>query len=256
MHIVAIYQLQGAAEQLARELAGALGTTPYEARQRVIIPGGGPVVVATFASAEPANDCVARLHVAGFASLVVDSDHLEIVQNRLLVRQLQFASDALQIIANDNQRLSLPYHEVKLLLRGAGIVSSVQVETSKKKKFAIGRAVASGGLVMRKTVKTVTEVTNQERQPFCHLSVMGQPSLVLRQAELDYTALGAERLLSRDANFNWICAELRRRCPAAAWDDRLQTRPGLVQLLGPTLNPEHNLDLAIALIAKSCSSLL
>ena len=41
MYIVAVYKLQGTPEQLAQDLAAALGTTPYEAGFRVTIPGGG-----------------------------------------------------------------------------------------------------------------------------------------------------------------------------------------------------------------------
>lgn len=252
MYIVAIYQLQGAAEKMAGDLAAVLGTTAYEARPRVTIPGGGPVVVANFAAPEPAENCADRLRAAGFATLVVDSAQLETDQNRLLVSRLQFSDAGLQISTRDNQSLSLPFREIKLLLRGAGIVSSVQIETTTKKKFAIGRAIVSGGLVMHKKIKTVTEVTNQERQPFCHIYATDRPPLALRQAELDYTALGAELRLSQEANFNWICTELRRHTPHALWNDRLQTRPAMAQLLGPTFDPARNLDLAITLIARSC----
>lgn len=255
MHIVAIYQLQGSVDQLARDLAAVLGNTPYETRSRVSLAGGGPGVVANFATAELASVCAERLRAAGFVPLVVDSDQLDSDQNRLCVRQLQFTTASLQIITSDEQSLSLPYDEIKLLLRGAGIVNSIQVEATTKKKFALGRALATGGLVMRKKVKTVTESSHQERQPFCHLYAPGRPPLALRQAEIDYTALGADRQLTQTANFNWICAELRRRCPAADWDDRLQTRPGMAQLLGLTFDPEHNLDLATTLIARSCALL-
>ncbi len=104
---------------------------------------------------------------------------------------------------------------------------------------------------MRKKVKTVTATANQDREPFCHLYTTGQPPVVLRQNEIDYSTLGEHRQLSRDANFTWICTELRRRCSAAQWDDRLQTRPGLAQVLGPAFDPEQHLDIAIALIAQS-----
>ena len=248
MEIVAIYQLQGSADQLARDLAGVLGTTPYEARSRVSIPGGGPAVVANFATPEQAADCVARLTDAGFHSLALSSGRIESDLNRLLVRQLQFAADNLKIVTENGRELDLPYHKVELLLRGAGIVSSVQVETGTKKTFALGRAVATGGLMMSKKVKTRIKSTNQERQPFCHLYAPGLQPLVLRQAAIDYTSLGADRQLSRDANFTWICAELRRRCTNADWDDRLLTKPGLAQVLGPAFDPELYLDLAVTLI--------
>jgi len=248
MEIVSVYQLQGETDTLAHDLAEALGTTPYEARARVSVPGGGPAIVANFATAEQAADCTARLNAAGFKTLTVESGQIESDWNRLLIRQLQFATDRLQLVTQNNTHLDIPYPEVKLLLRGAGITSSVQVETDTKKKFALGRAVASGGLVMRKKVQTTTRSSNQERQPFCHIYAAGQPPVVLRQADIDYTALGDKRQPSRVANFNWICAELRRRCTAVDWDDRLQTRPGLAQVLGPAFDPESYLNLAITLV--------
>ena len=254
MHIVALHQLQGSPEELARGLAGALGNTPYEARARVSIPGGGPAIVANFATPEQAAACVARLNSAGFKALVVDSEQIESDRNRLLVRQLQFTTDRLQLVTRDNTKIDIPLHEVKLLLRGTGITSNVQIETDMKKKFALGRAVASGGLVMSKKVKTTTRNISEERQPFCHIYVPGQPPVVLRQAEIDYSTLGEQRQPSRNANFNWICAELRRRCAAADWDDRLQTRPGLAQLLGPAFDPEIYLDLAITLVVLAKES--
>lgn len=248
MDIVSVYQLQGETDQLARDLADALGTTAYEARSRVIIPGGGPAIVANFATTTQATDCIARLNGLGFKTLIVESSQIESDLNRLLVRQIQFTKDSFQIVTHDDTQLEIPYPGVKLLLRGAGITSSVQVETDTKKKFALGRAVATGGLVMRKKVKTTITSNTQERQPFCHIYMAGHPPIVLRQTEIDYTALGDKLQPSRDANFNWICAELRRRCSAADWDDRLQTRPGLAQLLGPAFDPESYLDLAITLI--------
>lgn len=107
---------------------------------------------------------------------------------------------------------------------------------------------------MRKKVTSVTASTTQDRQPFCHLYAPEQPAIVLRQSEIDYSALGENRQLSREANFTWICNELRRRCVAAQWDDRLQTRPGLAQVLGPAFDPERHIDIAIALVSQSLLS--
>ncbi|WP_321389322.1 hypothetical protein [uncultured Desulfuromusa sp.] len=248
MEIVSVYQLQGEPDQLAYDLADALGTTVYEARARVSVPSGGPTIVANFATTEQATACAARLNDHGFKTLVVESGQIESDQNRLSVRQIQFTNDGFRIVTRDDIKLEIPYPEVKLLLRGVGIISNIQVETETKKKFALGRAIATGGLVMKKKVKTTTTSNSQERQPFCHIYTADQPPVVLRQADIDYTALGDKLQPSRDANFNWICTELRRCCPAADWDDRLQTRPGLAQVLGPAFDPESDLDLAITLI--------
>jgi len=252
MQIIAIDNMRGDLTQLAKELAAVLGVTPYEARARVAIPSGGPAVVASFASDDLAATCVSDLTAAGFEALCLDSSELEQDSSRFIVQRLSFATDALRLWNQDGQQLSLNYCDVELLLRGAGIINCVECETVTSKKFAVGRALATGGLMMRKKVTRTTEKVNSERQPFCHLYAQGLPAMVLRQDTLDYTALGCECKLSQTENFNWICSELRRLCGSARWDERLQTRPQLAQLLGPVFDPECDLDLAISLVVKSC----
>ena len=254
MQIVTIDDIQGDIAHLAQELATILGNTPYEARSRVSLPGGGPAIVASFANDGPATTCVNALHGAGFKTICVDSTALENDQNRFIVQRLIFSSESLQFWNQGGELLKVNYADILLLLRGAGIIHSVESETTTKKKFAVGRALATGGLVMRKKVTSTTTNVNSERQPFCHIYVPDLPAIVLRQDIIDYTALGSECKLSREANFSWICNELRRLCRTARWDERLQTRPGLAQLLGPVFNPETDLDLAITVVVKSILS--
>lgn len=251
MDVVAVYDLQGPAEELAHNLAGALGVTAYEARPRVTVPGGGPAVVASFAASAQAQECAARLNAAGFKTLVMPPEQVETDDKRLLVRNIHFCAHALKLMSHAGQQIDLPYSEVYLLLRGAGIITQVEVEQHTKKKFSPGRAVATGGLMMRKKVKTATTNTRQEREPFCHVYAAGYAPMVLRQADMDYSSLGENLQLSQAANFNWIWAELRRRCTAARWDERLLTRPGLAQVLGAAFDPERYLDLAISLIVRA-----
>jgi len=251
MQIIAIYNMQGDIAQLAQELAAILGTTPYEARSRVSLPGGGPAIVASFADDGTATTCVNALHGAGFKTICCESTALENDQNRFIVQRLSFSAAGLQLWNQSGEPLKVNYADILLLLRGTGIVDNVETETLTKKKFAVGRALATGGLVMRKKVTSTTTSSSSERQPFCHIYVSDLPAIVLRQDRLDYTALGSDCKLSREANFTWICAELRRRCDTAHWDERLQTRPGLAQLLSPVFNPEKDLDLAITIVVKS-----
>ena len=251
MQIVAIDSIQGDMAQWAKELAAVLGVTPYEARSRVNIPSGGPAIVASFANDDLAVTCVKELIDAGFDTLCLDSAELENDQNRFIVQHLNFAADCLHLWGQGGEQLTLNFSDIVLLLRGAGIINTVQCETITTKKFAVGRALATGGLMMRKKVTSTSQSVDSERQPFCHIYAQGHPAIVLRQDLLDYTALGSECRLSRDENFNWICTELRRLCDSACWDERLQTRPGLAQLLGPVFDPECDLDLAITIVVKS-----
>lgn len=252
MQIVAIDTIQGDASQRAKELATVLGVTPYEARARVAITSGGPAVVASFANHDLAAACVESLRAAKFDTLCLDCAELETDQNRFIVQRLCFAREGVQLWNQGGEQLLVNYADIQLLLRGAGIICEIKTETVTKKKVAIGRALATGGLMMRKKVTSTTQQVNSERQPFCHLYGHNLPVIVLRQDVLDYAALGSECKLSRAENFNWICSELRRLCGAARWDERLQTRPGVAQLLGPVFNPEVDLDLAITFVAKSC----
>lgn len=251
MQIVAIHHIVGDSAQRARDLSAILGVTAYEARPRVNVAVDGTAVVASFAADDQAKVCISALNNAGFATVCVDSAQLEVDARRFIVRRLCVTAEQLQVWDMEGGTLVINYAEVALLLRGAGIISSVRSDTTTERKFAIGRALATGGLIMRKKVTTTTSSVSSERQPFCHIYIPGAPIVVLRQDVIDYAALGAERKLSRDANFNWICMELRRLCRAAQWDERLQTKPGLAQVLGPVFNPEINLDLAISIVVKS-----
>ncbi|MDY0190164.1 MAG: hypothetical protein RBR22_05470 [Desulfuromonas sp.] len=251
MHIVAIHNIQGDAAQRAKELSVILGVTPYEVRPRINVAMTGIAVVASFASAELAAACIDALQDVGFDIISIDSTQLETDNLRFIVQRLTFSDEQLLLWDVDGQQLDVNYAEIQLLLRGAGIISSVHTETTTKKKIALGRALATGGLVLRKKVSSSVTSVNSERQPFCHIYTANYPAIVLRQDDLDYAALGAERKLSREANFNWICSELRRLCSMARWDDRLQTKPGVAQLLGPVFDPQVDLDLAISVVAKS-----
>lgn len=250
MHVVAIHRLQGPADQLAQQLAAVLGCTPYEARSRVIAPQGGPAVVGAFADRTAAADCAARLAAAGFAPLVLDAA-AAVEEERFVAYQVVFEPTGLTATTRGGPTATWPYREVTLLLRATAFSSTTQSETTREKKFSAGRALLSGGLVMNKTVKTVNETTTQHRYPFLQVYAPSRPPLVLNPEQMDFSTLGDARQLSREANFGWICAELRRRCPGARWDDRLQARPGQAQLLGPALSPELHLELAMALLARA-----
>ncbi len=249
MHIIAVHQMQGEESFLAKELATALGITPYEAKPRVSVPGGGPAVVARFAAVEAAEACAAQLRAAGFSVIVLDAATEAQGQAPLIVHRLFLGEHALEVFDHQGQTLALPYQTVTLLLSGIGISSTTRIETKKERKFSLGRTVATGGLVMSKKKQVVTEHSEEDRQPFCQLFASDCPPLLLRQASMDFQTFDSEIKPTREANFSWLCAELRRRCPSARWDARLQTRAGQTQLLGPGLAPEQHLDLAIRLIA-------
>ena len=74
--------------------------------------------------------------------------------------------------------------------------------------------------------------------------------MALRESALTYESFGPRRQPTRAANFAALLAELRRRCTAAVFDERLLTRAGQARVLGPALPPDEHLDVAVTLLER------
>jgi hypothetical protein len=250
MHVVAIHNLKDDKQNRAGALAAVLKGTAFEALSRLRARGSGPFVVGVFAEQEQAAALAGRLESGGFSAAVVSAGELEKEAAQWSIRRFILNEQDLSVQSVDGQSRTLAYHDIDLILRGIGISSGTSLETTKQRKFDLGAAVLSGGLKMTKMTKTTREVTTEEREGFFTLYAANNPTLLFRENSLVYEALGPARELSRSANFTQLTAELRRRCPAARYDDRLLNRAGSAALLGPSLNPEEHLVAATALLAK------
>jgi hypothetical protein len=252
MHIVAIHGWKEETAEFVQALAGALGITAFEARQRLI--GGGPSVVASFADPAQARALAARLHQAGIATLVVDADEVRGRAGRLIVRRFEMGERALRVEGGEEERWEVPYGEVDLLLPGTNIVGETETKTVTERTFSLGKTLLSGGIPMTKKVERQEAVTTETREKFLYLYAGDRPQIVFRQSGMVYDGLGATMQMSRELNFNYLVNELRRLCPAARYDDRFLSRAGQVRVLGPAQNPETHLDLAAEVLAQSLLS--
>jgi hypothetical protein len=250
MHIAAIYNLPDHKDDLAGALAAALGTTVYEARSRLRLPGKGPLVAASCRDREAADKIAERLASGGFDAIVLDQDEIETESAQFIVRKFRLDDEALDVESVNGQHLTVDYRSIDLLLRGTGIVGKTETETSKERKFSLGRAVLSGGLVMSRTKKVTREIKTEEREGFFNLYSGSLPILVFRESALVYDSPGFALKPSRTANFAHLLSELRQRQPGAAFDDRLLRRAEQAALLGPLLSPEEFLSVATSLLAK------
>jgi hypothetical protein len=248
--VLAIYNLKGNEALLARQLAAVLHKTVYEANSRVRAPGGGPSVIGSFASAGPAQDTAALLTERGFDTLLLDEPELEADARRFVVRGYRLGAEAMQLEARDG-RLEVAYASVDLLLRGVVIRRGEPGPPGRSvRKFSLTRAALSGGLILTKAVPGPRAPAVEEREGFLHLYARGLPPVAWRESELrHHTSQGLELQPSRHANFTQLVAELRRRCPRAAFDERLASRAAQAQLLGPSLSPDRHLDVAISVLA-------
>jgi len=253
MHVVAIHSLAQDREKHASALASALGITMYEAISRLRSPGNGPFTVGVFAEQERAMQMEEKLRSAGFSAVVLAEGEITRERSPLIARKFVLSEHELAVVTETGESLSMLFQNIRLILRGIGIVRGSTTETVKNRSVSLGRAVLSGGLILTKTTKTVQEVATEERAAFFNLYAGDNPVIVFRENALLYDSLGTALQPSRALNFTYLIAELRRRCPNAQYDERLLTRPAQVALLGPMLNPEEHLSLATALMAKTLS---
>lgn len=252
MLVLAIYNLKGNETLLARQLASVLRKTVYEASSRVRAPGGGPSVIASFAAPRAAHETAAVLTASGFDTLLLDDGAIESEARRFLVRRFELGAEAM-IVESRGAKLEARYADIDLLLRGVEITAHrpAAVAAGRSRKISLTRAALTGGLILTKSVQPAQRRAIETRQGFLHLYGRGLPPLVWRESELLYRSLGEVLHPSREANFAQVVSELRRRCPHAAYDERLASRSGQAQLLGPSLSPAQHLDVAISVLAAA-----
>jgi len=250
MHIVAIHSLPDKKEALSGALSEALGCTAYEALSRLRVPGSGPVIVAVSAAVEPAEALIKKLGAGGFNALLLKEDDIAADRGRFVVWKFRFGRDALIVESRKTEDLAVDYSNINLILRGTSITQTTSTETVKEKKFDPGMALLTSGLKMTKTREKILESTTQTREQFLHVYAGELQPLVFREGELVYDSLGTALQPTRAANFSYLIEELRRHSTEAIYDDRLLTRAGQIQMLGPLLSPEDHLDAAISLLAK------
>jgi hypothetical protein len=247
MHVVAICNWKGESAELVQTLASILGITVYEARPRMF--GGGPAVVASFADPQLAMDLAGKLNQSGIPALIFDATTVRSSAGYFIVRRFEFKKWALHIETSNGQRAEVPYDEIDLLLPGTSIVGISETRTVTERKLSIGKTILSGGIPMTKKVEYQEAVTSEERTKVLYLYAGKRSPVIFSQNGMTFDGLGDAMKLSRELNFTHIIDELRRLCPGAVYDDRLLNQVGQTRLLGPGLNPETNLNLAVEILA-------
>jgi hypothetical protein len=228
-----------------------LGTTVYDALVRVRVPGKGPFIIAVYNEKNIAFERAEKLGAAGFRPLVLGQDEVETDEMRTIVRRFLFSESELQIEARTGDPVKIEFALIDTIIRGTRIGHTTETETVKGRKFDAGRAILSGGLVLTKSEKVTQESTTELREGFIQVYSGNRQPLLFLESALLYGSLGAALQPTRTANFARFLAELRQRCPDAVYDDRLLTRAGQSQLLGPMFDPEKNLNLTVSLLLRS-----
>jgi hypothetical protein len=250
MHIVVINCWREETEESAQAISRALGITVFEVRQRMIC--GSPAVISSFADPQQALILVKKLNQIGIATMVVDATEVRSRAGNIIVRRFELNESSLRLETDDRQRAEIPYGKIDLLLPCTSIVKYSETKTVTERKFSLGKTILAGGIPMSKKVEHQKDMTTEKYRKVLYLYVgRRQQPVVFSQDGMAYDGLGAAMKISRELNFTYLMNELHRLSPGAAYDDRLLKRIGQVRLLGSTLNPETNLDLAVEILART-----
>ena len=255
MYLVAIHQWQQETTEVAEIVAAALNILVFEARQKVI--GGEPVVIASFADQNQAEELAIKITDAGIPAWVIDT--LKVRNNKLQQHASRFelGAQTLQVTTSTGESLEIDYKTIDLLL--IAICSAGQTETTNttvERKFSLGKTLLSGGIPMTKKVKTTEILSTEERDKTFWLYTRSGETLIFTCNAMNYTGLGEARQITLDLNFTYLLKELQRLTPQAHYNDQLLTRVGQAQVLGQVLNPESDLDLAFAILSQSLRNTL
>lgn len=249
MFIVAIHYAQVGGQPEIQALANVLGKTAYEVRSRLTIPVGGPAVVGVFGDLETTRSVALKLKESGFQVLATSEEKVEEAAE-FEVRSFVLGETSFVVESRQGEQLQLAYTSIHSLLRGTEVFVDSETQTVTQKKFSVGRAMMTGGLIRNKKTKTSQTTTTHEREGFLRLYADGFPALVCKENALLYESLGDEMKPSRSANFTHLVGKLRAQATQATYDDRLIRRAGQKQLLGPSLEPETHLPVALYFLSK------
>lgn len=253
MHLVIVHGWQKEEAQVAKAVADSLGILVFEARQK--IAGGGPRVLTSFAELQPAEDLAARLSQTGVPAFVLDPDSVRSGSQLFTVRRFVLGSQAMELESISGDQCILDYGAIELLL-GANC-STGQTQTSystTERKFSLGKTLLSGGVPMTQKVTSEEILTSHERDESLCLYSRECGPVLFNRVGLNYTGLGDAMQMTRDLNFNKLKTAVRDLAPQAVYDDRLLKRAEQVRLLGPSLDPDTDIDLAFEILSLSLLS--
>jgi len=227
MDILALTELATPPETEVPELARDLGVTAYDARQKLAV--GLPAVVLATTDRPRALALAAALRSRRHGVVACSSDDVVPSSAMTLVRRFRLDADALVLEQAAEARtgaapeLRIPFGDLLALIRATHRRSTETHEETKERKFRPMAAIASGGIILTKTVKRDVVRTNEEREPVLYLFRRGGGPCLLCESVAQYAGLGDAVHPTRVENFLATVRLLRERAAAAAYDERLMS---------------------------------
>ena len=240
-------------------LAARLGMLAYDLRLR--LAGGLPAVFATVGDGTEAEGHLQFLRSRGHGAVTCDADAVPTPDDQLVPCDFELSAAAMCGSFTQGRRFELPYAEIFGLVHAASVTSAEHTVTTQEKKISLGRAVLSGGMMLRKKVDRIDKKVTAEQEQMLYMFCRAQPApYVWKELTLRYEGLGDDRKLTTAQNFATLAERLRARAPDAFYDQRLLThkrRAGISSFAGgakdrrvQTSNAREN-DLAAFLLVRA-----
>jgi hypothetical protein len=210
----------------AKALATDLGSTPYETKMK--LSAGVPAIVLSTTDHDAAQELAQKLRARGTRAIVVRSSAVVPIGKMVRVRNFQLDGDGLSINGGEDQ---LPWDDLSALVRARSRTQHDSTEIVKEKKFDLGRAIASGGLVMRSVQKRQV-VTHHEtsEQVLYMFRASGDTPWVMREQGTNFSGLGSLAQPTSNLNIGIACDQIRARASGARYDDSLMRRTAITDV--------------------------
>jgi hypothetical protein len=227
--------------------ADIAGLSAADVRNR--LQGALPRVLASDADGERLARIGEELEALGFLTVVCDARTAPSDAERVVARTLRFEPEQLVAIDAAGAEHDCPWPALSVIQRGIRVVTQVTKETTTERKFDVGRAVLSSGLILTRKEEKVSVRKSETAEPFALAQRGdGQPDIILYERRLDYRFLGRDMQPASRGNLELVVRRLRAAAPAALHDDRV-ARPGFVAALPATA--ADPVDLALFLVTLS-----
>jgi hypothetical protein len=248
MHLVASIGPAADLEAAVSALVASAGMTRAEGRMR--LAPEPPALLARLPAGEAAR-VVAELRSAGLQALAVEED-VPSDRDRFLVRSFAFEAGSGRFVSPSGESLAVAWDEVRLVLRGVRTSRTATEHTETTVKFAPGRAVLTGGLVLTKKTTSTTRDVQWDSEQFLLLHSTAGHRLLLGEHTLEFSGLGPLLQSARTTNLGVLAHELMKRTPQAFHDHRLIRlgRRALPFILGGGNERRSNTHAAVDVLAE------
>jgi hypothetical protein len=206
-----------------------------------------PRVLASGLSEERAAAMAAELEALGFTVITCDPVAVPGDDERVVARRVDFADRALVVTDGQGNTHTCSPQAMGLFQRGVRRSSKTTRVTTSERRFAAGKALLSGGLLLTKKVDRTTVKTSESEECFVLIQRSdGEPDIIVYERRVNYEFLGPAMLPSSRGNLDLVWRQLCALAPAVKTDDRV-AQPGFVNGLAATR--ADPVDLALLLVA-------